>query len=91
MKKLSVIILVLLALVSLFVAYIYFTTNAGSLPHFYPGYAQGSLHKHTKHGIAFISLAVVFLLGAWMASANKTSKPAAPKADKPDDKDETTD
>ncbi len=56
---------------SVVIAYFYFTKTAGSLPHFFPGYTQGSAHKHTKHGLAFIGLAVVFIIGAWMVSGDK--------------------
>jgi hypothetical protein len=71
MKKLLVIVLVILAILSVVVAVVYFTKTAGNLPHFYPGYAKGSAHKHLKHGVVFTGLAVVLLLGAWMASGNK--------------------
>ena len=68
MKKLSTGLLVVLAILSVVVATIYFSHTAGSLPHFFLGYAKGSAHKHTKHGVIFVALAVVFLLGAWMVS-----------------------
>jgi len=73
MKKLVVAVLVILAVCSAVVAAIYFTKTAGNLPHFFPGYLKDSLHKHTKHGLAFIGLAVVLLIGAWMASGSKDS------------------
>ena len=72
MKKLSVMGLVLLAIISAIVAVIYFSKTAGTLPHFFLGYTQGSDHKHLKHGIAFTGLAVVLLLGAWMISGQST-------------------
>jgi len=74
MKKLAVLVLVLLAILSALVAVVYFTKTAANLPHFYPGYAKDSTHKHLKHGVVFIVLALVFLLGAWMASGNKAAK-----------------
>lgn len=70
MKKLLVIVLVILAILSGIVAVVYFTKTAGNLPHFYPGYLKDSSHKHFKHGVAFAGLAVVLLLGAWMASGH---------------------
>lgn len=75
MKKLAAFILVVLAILSAIVAIVYFTKTAGNLPHFYLGYTKGSTHKHIKHGIAFVCLAVVFLLGAWMVSGRSTDKP----------------
>jgi amino acid permease len=68
MKKIYSLLLVVCAVLSLIIAVIYFSKTAGSLPHFFPGYSLGSNHKHTKHGIVFIALAIVFVLGAWMAS-----------------------
>ncbi|HVA11530.1 MAG TPA: hypothetical protein VNG32_05215 [Candidatus Dormibacteraeota bacterium] len=77
MKKLLVVGLVILAILSAVVAAVYFTKTAGNLPHFYPGYLQGSPHKHTKHGVAFAGLAIVFLVGAWMASGQSKDSPAS--------------
>jgi hypothetical protein len=81
MKKLLVTILIVLAILSAVVSVVYFTKTAGSLPHFYLGYTKGSTHKHIKHGIVFAGLAVVLLLGAWMASG-QSSDTAATKNSK---------
>lgn len=85
MKKLLVAVLVVLAIVSAVVSVVYFTKTAGSLPHFYPGYAKGSTHKHLKHGVVFAGLAVVLLLGAWMASGQSSDAAATPKDSKTDE------
>ena len=53
------------------VAVIYFAKSADALPSFFPGHKTGSAHHHTKHGIAFIGLAVVALVGAWMTTSPK--------------------
>jgi amino acid permease len=79
MKKLSMVVLIVLAIVLVVVAYIYLSKAAGSLPHFFPGYSKGSVHKHTKHAVACIVLAVVCLVGAWMTSGS--SKTASYQAD----------
>ena len=68
MKKIYASLLGICAVLSLVVAVVYFSKTAGALPHFFPGYSLGSSHKHTKHAIVFIGLAVVFVLGAWMLS-----------------------
>lgn len=68
MKKVVPTILVILALISIFIAIIYFTKPASNLPHFYPGYSQGSSHKHVKHAVAFIGLSAILFLSAWMVS-----------------------
>lgn len=85
MKKLSVVVLVILAILSAVVSIVYFTKTAGALPHFYPGYLSGSTHKHLKHGVVFAVLAVLFLLGAWMASGQKSDTHSAPKKDSEED------
>jgi len=79
MKKLSVFACVILAVLSVLVAFVYFSKTAGALPHFFLGYARGSSHKHTKHGIAFVGLAVVFLLGAWMLSGRSSENTVSEK------------
>lgn len=75
MKKLLIVVLVILAILSGIVAVVYFTKTAGSLPHFYLGYAKGSTHKHLKHGVVFAVLAVLLLLGAWMVSGQSSDTP----------------
>lgn len=82
MKKLTIALLVLLAVLSAVVAGIYFSKTAGSLPHFYPGYTKGSTHKHVKHGVAFAGLAVVSVLGAWMASGSSAAEKTPKERDK---------
>jgi hypothetical protein len=79
MKKLLMVALVILAIISGIVSVVYFTHTAGNLPHFYPGYTAGSTHTHTKHGIVFAGLAVVLLLGAWMVSGSSADTSKATK------------
>lgn len=79
MKKLYAAVLVVLALASVAVACVYLAKTAGTLPHFFPGYTAGSTHKHAKHALAFIGLAVILGLGAWVFSGPKTpARPTAP-------------
>lgn len=80
MKKLLVVGLVILAILSAIVAVVYFTKTADNLPHFYPGYTKGSTHKHLKHGVVFSGLAVILLLGAWMFSGHSSDRPATKDA-----------
>lgn len=58
------------------VAVVYFTTTADNLPSFFPGHTNGSGRHHIKHGIAFIGLAVLAMIGAWFTTA--PPKPASP-------------
>lgn len=58
------------------VAVVYFTKTADALPSFFPGHTNGSGRHHIKHGIAFIGLAVLALIGAWFTTAPpKTTRP----------------
>jgi len=86
MKKLYSTILVILAILSAIIGIMYFTKTSGNLPHFFLGYTKGSAHKHAKHGVAFIGLAVVFLLGTWMISGQKEIETPPANSAKPNDK-----
>jgi hypothetical protein len=55
----------LLAVVCAIAAVMYFTTTAGSLPTFMPGYIAGSSHIHMTHAIAAAVAAVVLLVIGW--------------------------
>ena len=87
MKKLLIAIFIILTLFFLASAIYYWVTPAGSLPHHLPGYEAGSTHKHLKHGLAALILAVAFGIAAWFASGSKDkssqSKPHQPKDSTP--------
>ncbi len=77
MKKIVVTLLVIAAVLLTAVAIYYWVTPAGSLPHFVPGYEVGSSHKHLKHGLAAIILAIGCAILAWFSSGKKESTSAA--------------
>jgi hypothetical protein len=79
-KKLPATIFIVLGIASLIVSFMYFTKTAGSLPHFFLGYSKGSTHKHIKHAFAFIVLALVLFLGAWMVSGPTTTDKSIAKS-----------
>jgi hypothetical protein len=54
-------ILTVLGVVLLVVAAVYFMMPADQLPSFFPGYAAGDAHVHTKHGIVAAVAGVVLL------------------------------
>ncbi|MGA8746952.1 MAG: hypothetical protein WB507_13965 [Solirubrobacterales bacterium] len=66
---------VLLGIVLLVIAVIYFVQPSGSLPSFFPGHEAGSAHHHAKHGIAALVLALGCFVFAWFQSgpAEKSS------------------
>lgn len=67
---------VLLGIVFLVIAVIYFVEPAGSLPSFFPGHEAGSSHHHAKHGIAAIVVSLAFFVFAWFQSGPSEKTPA---------------
>jgi len=67
---------VVVGIVLLVVAVVYFVTPEHSLPSFFPGHASaGSAeanHHHTKHGIAALVLALACFAFAWFQTGPKT-------------------
>ena len=66
---------VILGVLLLVVAVVYFVDTASSLPSFFPGHQAGSTHHHTKHGIAALVLALGCFVFAWFQSG--PSRPGA--------------
>lgn len=59
---------ILIGIVFLVIAGVYFVEPAGSLPSFFPGHEAGSSHHHTKHGIAALVVALGCFVFAWFQS-----------------------
>jgi hypothetical protein len=76
LRKLLVPAAVLLGLLLIAVAVIYFVQPEHSLPSFFPGHAStGSAeanHHHTKHGIAALVVALACFAFAWFQSGPRT-------------------
>jgi len=74
---------VILGIVLVVVAIIYFVEPQHSLPSFFPGHSSATdpeaNHHHTKHGIAALVLAAACFIFAWFATGPR-SAPAAPEA-----------
>jgi len=62
---------VVLGIVLIAVAIVYWAEPAKSLPGFFPGHQAGSGHHHTKHGIAAFLLGLACLAFAWFRSGPK--------------------
>jgi hypothetical protein len=60
-----------IGIVLIVVAVIYWAEPARSLPGFFPGHQSGSNHHHTKHGIAAFLVGLACLAFAWFQSAPK--------------------
>lgn len=67
---------IVLGVVLVVVAIVYFVTPEHSLPSFFPGHTSASSveadHHHTKHGIAAIVVALVCFAFAWFQTGPKT-------------------
>jgi len=72
---------VVLGVVLVVVAIVYFAESAHSLPSFFPGHVSASSseanHHHTKHGIAALVVALACFAFAWFQSGPKTSSASA--------------
>jgi Na+/H+ antiporter NhaD/arsenite permease-like protein len=68
---------VVLGVVLVIVAIVYFVEPAHSLPSSFPGHVSASSseanHHHSKHGIAAIVVALACFAFAWFQSGPKTS------------------
>ncbi len=73
---------VILGILLVVVAIIYFVEPAHSLPSFFPGHVSASdaeaNHHHVKHGIAALVVALVCFAFAWFQSGPRSA--AAPEA-----------
>ena len=56
---------VIVGLLLLALAVLYFVDSASALPSFIPGHEAGSAHHHVKHGIAALLLGAGCLIFAW--------------------------
>ena len=72
---------VLLGILLIVVAIVYFVTPEHSLPSFFPGHTSASSpdanHHHTKHGIAALVVAVACFAFAWFQTGPKTRSASA--------------
>jgi Na+/H+ antiporter NhaD/arsenite permease-like protein len=72
---------IVLGVVLVVVAIVYFAESAHSLPSFFPGHVSASSseanHHHTKHGIAALVVALACFAFAWFQSGPKTSSASA--------------
>jgi NADH:ubiquinone oxidoreductase subunit 5 (subunit L)/multisubunit Na+/H+ antiporter MnhA subunit len=78
-----VLLSVLVGVLLLVVAGVYFADPAHSLPSFFPGHVGASspehAHHHVKHGIAALVVALGIFAYAWFATGPRT--PAPPNRD----------
>jgi O-antigen/teichoic acid export membrane protein len=68
---------VLVGLLLIVVAVVYWAEPARSLPSFFPGHQAGSAHHHVKHGIASFFVGLALLVYAWFQTGPKRGRAAA--------------
>jgi hypothetical protein len=63
-------ILLLLGIILIIIAAVYFWLPADSLPSFFPGHEAGLARPRTKHGIAAGVAGIVLLVVGWLVGKN---------------------
>jgi hypothetical protein len=67
---------VVLGVILVIVAIIYWVEPASSLPSFFPGHQAGDSEHHVKHGIAALVVGLGCFVFAWFQSGPSTGRPA---------------
>jgi hypothetical protein len=67
---------VVVGIVLVVVAIVYWVEPAKSLPGFFPGHEAGSGHHHVKHGIASFFVGVACFVFAWFRTGPKRTSAA---------------
>ena len=67
-NRVLVALAVVVGLLLIAIAVVYWIEPAKSLPGFFPGHEAGSTHHHVKHGIAALVLGLAALALAWFQS-----------------------
>jgi flagellar basal body-associated protein FliL len=74
-------VVVVLGVILLVVAALYFAETAKSLPSFFPGHVSSTsseaTHHHTKHGIAALAVALGCFVFAWFQTGPKNRTAAS--------------
>ena len=76
-RKLLAALAILLGIVLIAIAIVYWAEPAKSLPSFFPGHQAGSGHHHTKHGIASFLVGLACLVFAWFNTGGERPSRAA--------------
>ena len=69
---------IVVGVVLLVIAVIYWVDSASALPSFFPGHQAGSSHHHVKHGLAAFVLALGAFVFAWFQTGSGGPQRSAP-------------
>jgi len=75
-RRLLAILAIVVGIVLIAIAIVYWAEPAKSLPSFFPGHQKGSNHHHTKHGIAAFLVGLASFAFAWFNTGPKRSRAA---------------
>ncbi len=73
-QRLLVALAVVLGILLIAIAVVYWAEPARSLPSFFPGHEAGSAHHHVKHGIAALLVGLACLVYAWFNTGPKSRR-----------------
>ncbi len=76
--RLLAVVALVVGVVLIVIAIVYWVEPASSLPSFFPGHEAGSSHHHVKHGIAAFLVGLACLVFAWFKTGPK--RPVSPPA-----------
>ena len=65
---------VVIGLVCMYLAIVYWTHSAGTLPQYLPGFEVGSDHIHIKHGVGVFILGLGAFAFAWFQTGNRSTE-----------------
>ena len=68
---------VIIGVILIVIAIIYWAEPAKSLPSFFPGHEAGSNHHHVKHGIAAFLVGIACLVFDWFKTGPKRTATTA--------------
>ncbi len=66
------VVAVIVGLVFIALATLYWLTPAGSLPAFLPGFREGSAAIHVKHAVGSLVIGLILLVVAWFGSRRES-------------------
>lgn len=73
MKKLLTYGSVVLGIIFVILAVVYWMHTAGTLPTYFPGYLAGSTTVHFKHGLGCLIIGLALFAFAWFKSGKKVT------------------
>jgi hypothetical protein len=76
----KLLVAIVLGIVLIVIAAVYWAEPARSLPSFFPGHEAGSNHHHVKHGIASFLVGLACFVFAWFNTGPRKSGVETPDA-----------